>query len=52
MNKYMSSQAPEIVETLDREEDKTLVYLGVVVFMLSIGGILITYITRSGGSFR
>jgi dipeptidase len=51
LDEFMGGQVPEEVETVDGEEDKTLVYLGVAVITLLIGGMLITYVIKSGMKF-
>jgi len=49
VNGFMGGEAPEPAEAVDREEDKTLVYLGVAELMLLIGGVLVVYIMKVGG---
>ena len=45
---FMGGEEPEPVEAVENE-DKTLVYLGVVGFMLLIGGVLVVYVMKVWG---
>lgn len=49
VNGFSGGEEPEPAEAVEGEEDKTLVYLGVVGLMLLIGGVLVVYIMRVGG---
>jgi len=48
VNGFMGGEEPEPAEAAEREEDKTLVYLGVAGLMLLIGGALVAYIMKIG----
>ena len=48
VNGFSGGEEPEPAEAVENE-DKTLVYLGVVGLMLLIGGVLVVYIMKVGG---
>lgn len=48
VNEFSSGGEPEPAEAAENE-DKTLIYLGVVGLMLLIGGVLVVYIMKVGG---